>query len=71
MLPMQGRLRALMVGDADRHEKHADRDQQEAHGKQTGAGYAAPIARDRPRRPRRRDRKDRDRADRLRWGRRV
>jgi len=38
------RLRALMVGDADGHEKHADRDQQEAHGEQARAGYTAPIA---------------------------
>ena len=43
MLPVGGRFRALVVNKADGREEHADGDQHEAHGEQSGAGDAALI----------------------------
>src|ERR1700683_1629412 len=43
MLPMPWRLRAFVVNDADGQEEHRNRDQQEAHGQQAGAGNAPAI----------------------------
>src|SRR5665213_793612 len=43
VLPMPERLRTLVVGQADGHEKDRNRNQQEAHGQQAGAWNAPAI----------------------------
>jgi hypothetical protein len=44
VLPVRRYSRAFVIGDADGHEQHGDRDQQKSQGEQPGTWNAAAIA---------------------------